>query len=178
VPFFTTKILCPLAGAIALSSVSQAAWAADCRPFLAAPTDAEIAANIFSISMVTLSPNGKATYAFGKAVYQPPQRRHLGQTVFFTPAVWRTPEGTGATYLTDLNKTLLRVPQSQAEALPGFVGVDLQLIVGTNAGVRIKYLSPPGVHHELNGTCSTGGVIHATTPVVDFLIVLTRPPKV
>ena len=177
-PPFATKFR-PLTVVIALSSfVPSAALAADCRQFLEAPTAAEIAGNNFAISMVTLSTNGKATYAFGKAAYQPSKPRHVGSTVFFTPAVWRTPDGSAANYLVDLNKTLLHVPQSQAEALPGFLGVDIQIIVGTNAGLKIKYLSPPGVHYELDGTCSTGGVIHATTPVVDFLIFLSRPPKV
>jgi hypothetical protein len=170
-PPVTTNSLRQLAVAIALSSVSGMAWAADCTPFLAPPPQG---VTDFEVSMVTMSnasnllQSSVATYAWGKIAYRP---GFIIPPGIPRPAVWSTPQP--ANYLTDLNSILRAKPIPQSTLIQGFAGVQITVTAAAAPQITLKYLSS-GIQYQLTGTCSAGGIIYAT-PTVRFLPGGRRP---
>lgn len=171
----TTRRLAASIAATILFAVPGQALAANCAPFLVAPTDAETAAgpDAFSFSMVTTSRLGQASYSSGKAAYRGVLTVSTpGLPSIPRPPLWRTPSGSPADHLMDLQSDLLKRPNP--DAFRQFQGVDIQVVPGIKAKVSVKFIGT-GVVAQFEGVCSTGGVIHGTTPTIDFLIYLRRP---
>jgi hypothetical protein len=156
--------------AAAFLALPQDAKAADCRPFLAGPSNAEIPAlNKFAIVMVVMSRTGQASYARGAVAYRGPLAIAPG---VIRPAMWRTSPGQ-ASELFNLEPILtqrqLPPPDEPFQHL-----VDIQISVGITARVSLKF----AINNEIvqfDGTCSAGGVIHGTRLTRDYLLFLKRP---
>ena len=166
-----TRVAAPIIAAACIA-LPQAAEAADCRPFLAGPSDAELpAVNTFAIVMVVMSRTGQATYARGAATYRPALVTNFGA---IRPAMWRTAP-VAASELFNL-EPILTQRQLPPQTEPFQHLVDVQIRVGVTARVSLKFMIN-GEIVDFDGTCSTGGVIHGTRATRDYLLFLKRPAQ-
>ena len=145
---------------------STPALAAPCARALAAPTAAERGG--FGLVMTTLDRTGTATYSEGNAIYTPSLNRR-GRPP--TQPRWSTDPGRHADHHVDIGRTLRGLDPPRRFAV-GSMSIN---IVGLNSpSVTIRNLNTGAIHNFIT-TCSTGDVIHGTSPVLDILIYLKRP---
>ena len=148
--------------AVALLAMLPApAIAASCLPALAAPESNETGP--FEFIMTTLDRTGVATYARGSATY----RDRLAGPAPSSPR-WLSPTDGPATLYRDIGRRVTE--QSRLDVL---ATVSINVTSAVSPAITIRFLDT-GVTHRLTGTCSTGGIIHGTSPVISALIHLKR----
>lgn len=142
-----------------LALIPAPALAESCLPFL---TPRENVTGT-SITMSTLNKNGVASFSIGSLVYRPPLTRPRP-----IPARWTSQVGA----------PVKQFFSDRAATTPSEVGFDparsdqlsVSISVAASPAVEIRLRSWGNAAVRFTGTCSAGGVIHGSTPDVDYLI--------
>lgn len=153
-----------LIGSLLMAALHPAAAsAASCAQVLAPPGSGEIV----TLEMAIMSNRGIVSYVNGNLEYLNPVRIRSGP---FLPGRWRTPPADPAEqFFADR-----RLPGLQRFSM--FITDDVAIVIRAAAvpTVTVTFLSRNNASLTLTGTCSTGGVIHATFATMDLLIYLVR----
>lgn len=156
---------------VLLVVVPQASVAQSCLPYLT-----KQAYYNYGIQLVTLNKNGVASSSSFEVSYKEGIKiRPTG----FGPAQWSTDNFFAPK---DAAKQLFSDRSSGAKSQPFDITqadlINVVITVEASPQVTVTLRTWGNTKAVFRGTCSSGGVIHGSTPDVDYLLFLTKSPVV